>query len=66
MKLKKFWYQFCEAIANISLLQDGSSKSSSKDGETTVKVGVMTLEEVARKKRLVTGKTQDCHGSDNG
>ena len=36
------------AIATFALAACGSSKSSSKDGETTVKVGVMTLSDTEK------------------
>ena len=43
MKLKKILgLTALAAIATFALAACGSSKSSSKDGETTVKVGVMT------------------------
>ena len=37
------------AIATFALAACGSSNSSSKDGETTVKVGVMTLSDTEKK-----------------
>ncbi len=44
MKLKKILgLTALAAVATVALAACGSSKSSSKDGETTVKVGVMTL-----------------------
>ena len=49
MKLKKILgLTALAAIATFALAACGSSKSSSKDGETTVKVGVMTLSDTEK------------------
>ena len=49
MKLKKvLGLTALAAIATFALAACGSSKSSSKDGETTVKVGVMTLSDTEK------------------
>ena len=49
MKLKKILgLTALAAIATVALAACGSSKSSSKDGETTVKVGVMTLNDTEK------------------
>lgn len=49
MKLKKILgLTALAAVATVALAACGSSKSSSKDGETTVKVGVMTLSDTEK------------------
>ena len=49
MKLKKILgLTALAAVAKVALAACGSSKSSSKDGETTVKVGVMTLSDTEK------------------
>ena len=49
MKLKKvLGLTALAAVATFALAACGSSKSSSKDGETTVKVGVMTLSDTEK------------------
>lgn len=49
MKLKKvLGLTALAAIATFALAACGSSKSSGKDGETTVKVGVMTLSDTEK------------------
>ena len=49
MKLKKILgLTALAALATFALAACGSSKSSSKDGETTVKVGVMTLSDTEK------------------
>ena len=49
MKLKKvLGLTALAAVATVALAACGSSKSSSKDGETTVKVGVMTLSDTEK------------------
>ena len=49
MKLKKvLGLTALAAIATFALVACGSSKSSGKDGETTVKVGVMTLSDTEK------------------
>ena len=70
MKLKKILgLTALAAIATFALAACGSSKSSSKDGETTVKVGVMTLSDTEKarwdqvQKNLDDAKTGDQIGN---
>ena len=58
MKLKKILgLTALAAIATFALAACGSSKSSSKDGETTVKVGVMTLSDTEKLVGMQSKKT---------